>query len=105
MLFFKSHQDFPGESIAILKSISNPTADEKIGTADEKGIIKKDASGTDVQEVIGNQEADFRVGLVSNFRYKNFGVYMLWDWKQGGDVYNGNEYNWNQDFYARNFIR
>ena len=41
-----------------------------IGTADEKGIIKKDASGTDVQEVIGNQEADFRVGLVSNFRYK-----------------------------------
>ena len=26
-----------------------------IGTADEKGIIKKDASGTDVQEVIGNQ--------------------------------------------------
>ena len=65
-----------------------------IGTADEKGIIKKDASGTDVQEVIGNQEADFRVGLVSNFRYKNFGVYMLWDWKQGGDVYNGNG-QWN----------
>ena len=39
---------------------------------------------------IGNQNADFRVGLTSNFSYKSFDFYMLWDWKKGGDIYNVN---------------
>lgn len=61
-----------------------------IGTQDEKAIIKVDENGIPVFEQIGNQNADFRVGMTSNFTYKDFDFYMLWDWKQGGDVYNRN---------------
>jgi TonB-linked SusC/RagA family outer membrane protein len=64
------------------------TAD--IGSNAEKGIIKVNEDGVAVVEKIGNQNADFRVGLTSNFSYKNFDFYMLWDWKQGGDIYNRN---------------
>lgn len=65
-----------------------------IGTTDEAAIIKVDASGTPVTEQIGNQNADFRVGMTSNLTYGDFGLYMLWDWKQGGDIYNRNT-QWN----------
>lgn len=65
-----------------------------IGTATEKGIIKVDEAGTPVVEQIGNQQADFRVGITSNLRVNNFTFYMLWDWKQGGDIYNRNT-QWN----------
>ncbi|WP_318343014.1 SusC/RagA family TonB-linked outer membrane protein [Flagellimonas baculiformis] len=65
-----------------------------IGTADEAGIIKLNEDGSVAYEKIGNQNADFQLGITSNFTYKNFGFYMLWDWKQGGDVYNRN-YQWN----------
>ncbi|MFI2741535.1 SusC/RagA family TonB-linked outer membrane protein [Zhouia sp. PK063] len=68
------------------------TAD--IGTGDEKPFIKQNEDGSTAYEKIGNQNADFRVGLTSNFSYKNFSFYMLWDWKQGGDIYNRN-YQWN----------
>ncbi|MEL0073076.1 MAG: hypothetical protein VW710_01370, partial [Flavobacteriaceae bacterium] len=68
------------------------TAD--IGTPNEAGIIKVDETGTAVQEQIGNQNADFRIGINSNMSYKNFNLFMLWDWKQGGDVYNRNG-QWN----------
>jgi len=65
-----------------------------IGTANEAAIIKVDENGTPVFEQIGNQNPDFRVGMTSNFSYKNIDFYMLWDWKQGGDVYNRNA-QWN----------
>jgi len=68
------------------------TAD--IGTANEAGIIKVDSAGTPVTEQIGNQNADFRVGMTSNMNWGDFGLYMLWDWKQGGDIYNRNT-QWN----------
>lgn len=61
-----------------------------IGTEDEAAIIKLDENGVAVFEKIGNQNAEFRVGVTSNFSYKNIGFYMLWDWKNGGDVYNRN---------------
>ncbi|MEM9143127.1 MAG: SusC/RagA family TonB-linked outer membrane protein [Bacteroidota bacterium] len=38
--------------------------------------------------VIGDITPDFRMGVNSTFRYKNLNLYMLWDWKQGGDIYN-----------------
>ncbi|MCL5245070.1 SusC/RagA family TonB-linked outer membrane protein [Cellulophaga sp. 20_2_10] len=65
-----------------------------IGTTSEAAIIEVDSDGVAVNEKIGNQNADFRVGITSNFSYKNFDFYMLWDWKQGGDVYNRNG-QWN----------
>ena len=61
-----------------------------IGTADEKAIIEIGDDGNAVIEEIGNQNADFRVGIRSHVTYKNFNFYMLWDWKQGGDIYNLN---------------
>ncbi len=64
------------------------TAD--IGKNTEKAIIKVDQKGIAIVDKIGNQNADFRVGVTSNFSYKDFDFYMLWDWKQGGDVYNRN---------------
>ena len=45
---------------------------------------------TPVFEKIGNQNADFNLGIVSNFSYKKLDFYMLWDWKEGGDIYNVN---------------
>lgn len=65
-----------------------------IGTSDEKAIVKVDENGVPTFEKIGNQNEDFRVGLTSNFSYKNFDFYMLWDWKKGGDIYNKNA-QWN----------
>jgi len=62
----------------------------QIGTTGEAAIIEVDANGTPVFEKIGNQNADFNVGIVSNFSYKKLDFYMLWDWKQGGDIYNAN---------------
>lgn len=63
---------------------------DAIGTVNESPFIKVDESGTPTFEKIGNQNADFRVGLTSNFSYKDFDFYMLWDWKKGGDIYNRN---------------
>ena len=65
-----------------------------IGTSNEKAIVKVDENGVPTFEKIGNQNEDFRVGITSNFSYKNFDFYMLWDWKEGGDVYNKNA-QWN----------
>eukprot|EP01013_Petalomonas_cantuscygni_P016813 TRINITY_DN33878_c0_g1_i1.p1 TRINITY_DN33878_c0_g1~~TRINITY_DN33878_c0_g1_i1.p1 ORF type:complete len:1034 (-),score=-30.23 TRINITY_DN33878_c0_g1_i1:1531-4632(-) len=65
-----------------------------IGSSEEKAIIKTDENGSPTFEKIGNQNADFRVGLTSTFSYKTLTFYMLWDWKQGGDVYNKNA-QWN----------
>lgn len=61
-----------------------------IGSADEQATVLVDDNGVAVFEQIGNQNADFRVGITSNFSYKNFDFYMLWDWKSGGDIYNKN---------------
>ena len=65
-----------------------------IGSVDEAAIAKVDENGVAVFEQIGNQNADFRVGMTSNFSYKNIDFYMLWDWKSGGDIYNRNT-QWN----------
>ena len=65
-----------------------------IGSSNEKAIIKTDENGSPSFEKIGNQNADFRVGITSTFTYKTLTFYMLWDWKKGGDVYNKNA-QWN----------
>lgn len=48
----------------------------------------KDESGNNAQVVIGDINADFNLAVNSSFTYKNFSAYILFDWKQGGDVYN-----------------
>lgn len=61
---------------------------DAIGTTDERAIKRLDADGNTWFGNIGSQNADFNLGLTSNFNYKGFNFYMLWDWKQGGDIYN-----------------
>ncbi|MCT4697868.1 SusC/RagA family TonB-linked outer membrane protein [Tenacibaculum haliotis] len=70
------------DGIVVLKS--------SIGTTTEAATALVDANGTAVSEKIGNQNADFNLGLNSSLKYKGFKFYMLWDWKKGGDVYNRN---------------
>ena len=61
-----------------------------IGTKYESGIIRENEDGSVWVGDIGNQTADFNLGLRNTISYKNFDFYMLWDWKQGGDLYNRN---------------
>ena len=48
----------------------------------------KDENGNNAQVVIGDINADFNLSINSQFTYKNLSAYFLFDWKQGGDVYN-----------------
>ena len=58
-----------------------------IGKTTEKPIIlTKDKVA--VVEKIGNQTADFKIGLFSSMQYKGFSLSLLWDYSHGGDVYN-----------------
>ncbi|MEN8117277.1 MAG: SusC/RagA family TonB-linked outer membrane protein [Bacteroidota bacterium] len=68
------------------------TAD--IGTAAEKAFVEVDEEGVAFEQQIGNQNPNFFMGIVSNLGWRNFDFYMLWDYKNGGDVYNRNV-QWN----------
>lgn len=37
--------------------------------------------------MVGNPNADFKVGITNTFSYKGFQLSALWDWTQGGDFY------------------
>jgi TonB-linked SusC/RagA family outer membrane protein len=47
------------------------------------GWVVKDA----VQQMIGNPEPDFKLGITNTFQYKGFTLSALWDWTKGGDFY------------------
>ncbi len=42
--------------------------------------------------VVGDRNPDFRIGLSNTFRYKQFALDFLLDFRVGGDVYNATEY-------------
>lgn len=45
--------------------------------------------------IIGNTNPDFLAGLTNTFTYKQFTLGFLFDWRQGGDIYNlDDHYNW-----------
>jgi hypothetical protein len=58
------------------------------GTSQELAQIQRDENGQPAIVEIGKGQPDFNLKFVNNFKYKDFSVYMLWDWKQGGDIYN-----------------
>ena len=65
----------------------------QIGTPSEGVVYKNEyeADGTTVksnQMALGNIIADFQVGLNATYNWKGFTAYILFDWKQGGDIYN-----------------
>lgn len=61
-----------------------------IGTVYESAILKENADGSTWVGDVGNSTPDFNLGLRNTISYKGFDFYMLWDWKQGGDLYNRN---------------
>lgn len=43
-------------------------------------------------EAIGNPNPDFILGITNNIKYRNFNLSVLFDWKQGGDMYSFTAY-------------
>ena len=41
--------------------------------------------------LIADRSPNFTLGINNSFRYKNLSLSFLWDWKRGGDIYNGTE--------------
>jgi TonB-linked SusC/RagA family outer membrane protein len=41
--------------------------------------------------VRGDRNPDFTLGTINNFSYKNWTLGFLWDWKQGGDIFNATD--------------
>ena len=41
--------------------------------------------------VRGDRNPDFTMGIINNFKYKNLSLSFLWDWKNGGDIFNGTD--------------
>jgi hypothetical protein len=48
-----------------------------------------DENGAEKNVKIGDINPDFRLGINTTFKYKGFSAYMLWQWKNGGEIYNG----------------
>jgi TonB-linked SusC/RagA family outer membrane protein len=51
------------------------------------------------QRVIGDPNPDFILGWNNSFTYKNFSLNFLFDWKEGGDVWNGTA--WALSYFGR----
>ncbi|MCD6565172.1 MAG: SusC/RagA family TonB-linked outer membrane protein [Bacteroidales bacterium] len=65
------------------------------GTILESVIILKDEDGNAKNTVIGDANADFNMTFSNNINYKGFSLYVLIDWKEGGDIYNlTNQWNY-----------
>ncbi|GAB3008392.1 SusC/RagA family TonB-linked outer membrane protein [Niabella terrae] len=54
------------------------------------GLYLLSSSAND--QVVGNREPDFLLGFNNTLRYKNLSMSILFDFRKGGDVYNGTEY-------------
>lgn len=58
------------------------------GTVNEIPVKFYDESGNPETRTIGDANPDFRMSLANTFRIWDFSLYVLLDWKQGGDIYN-----------------
>ncbi len=70
------------------------------GTIYESVIVLMDELGNAKTVVIGDANADFNMTFSNNINYKGFSLYVLLDWKEGGDIYNlTNQWNY-RDYVA-----
>ena len=63
---------------------------------DDKGHVVVNAAGMPVAhpddlEELGSINSDFMMGLINNFRYKNFNLNFSIDWRQGGKMFSYTE--------------
>lgn len=71
-----------------VNQLGHVVLEQNQGTEDERPMYVVDETGSPVVTQIGDTQADFQVGFTSNFKYKGLGLFMVWDWSQGGEVYN-----------------
>jgi TonB-linked SusC/RagA family outer membrane protein len=80
------------EGYVILKGtegVAEIVKNGKIIVDGEKPILlDQNNDGVPDRVNIGNFNPDFNFSFFTKFTYKNLGLTMLWNWKQGGDVYN-----------------
>jgi TonB-linked SusC/RagA family outer membrane protein len=60
----------------------------QIGTTAEVPILMTDDEGQILQTKIGDINPDFNLGFANTFRFKGLSMFVLFDWQQGGQVYN-----------------
>jgi len=53
--------------------------------------VRLQENGADWYGKIGDGNPNFNMGISNTFTYKGITLYVLLDWKNGGDVYNGKE--------------
>jgi TonB-linked SusC/RagA family outer membrane protein len=58
------------------------------GTLNEAPVKEYGADGNPLTTVIGDANPDFHMALTNNITFMDFTLYVLLDWKQGGDIYN-----------------
>jgi TonB-linked SusC/RagA family outer membrane protein len=57
-------------------------------TPNEEAIQVTDQQGIQLDNIlIGDAQPDWNASLLTNFRYKRFGVWMQWEYQHGGNVY------------------
>jgi TonB-linked SusC/RagA family outer membrane protein len=59
------------------------------GTVNERPVLYAENGQTWLGK-IGDGNAKFNMGIANTFKYKAITLYVLLDWKNGGDVYNSN---------------
>jgi TonB-linked SusC/RagA family outer membrane protein len=42
-------------------------------------------------KVRGDRNPNFTMGIINSFKYKNWSLNFLWDWKNGGDIFNATD--------------
>lgn len=71
-----------------VNSLGHVIVTENSGKDEERPMYLVDEVGDEAIVKIGDTNPDFNIGLSGNFSFKNFGLFMVWDWSQGGEVYN-----------------
>ncbi|GAB5407960.1 MAG: TonB-dependent receptor [Balneolaceae bacterium] len=72
-----------------VNSLGHVVVTADAGTGAERPMYLFDTeTGDEAVVKIGDTNPDFEMGLSGNFNYKNFGLFMVWNWSQGGEVYN-----------------
>ena len=74
-------------------SLSIPNGDIVINSSNGHQAVDN------TQRVIGDPNPDFILGWNNQLNYKNWNLNFLFDWKQGGDVWNGTA--WALSFFGR----
>lgn len=72
-----------------VNSLGHVVISANAGTQAERPMYLFDTEvGDNAIVKIGDTNPDFEVGFSGNLNYKNLGLFMVWNWSQGGEVYN-----------------